>query len=109
MIIIRPLELSSNITCSTKEKQFQKLPPDLQELVLQAGKEMQKYEHDLFLENEKSIQQVLKDKGMELVEVDTEAFAKKCEKAIYESLSPEMKDIYQELKKDQEEHAKRNR
>ena len=91
------------------EKQFQKLPPDLQELVTQAGKEMQKYEHELFLENEKYVQQELMDKGMELIEVDTEAFAKKCQQAIYESLSPEMKEIYQELKKDQEAHAKSGR
>lgn len=91
------------------EKQFQKLPPDLQELVVQAGKEMQKYEHDLFLENEKSVQQELMDKGMELVEVDNAAFAKKCEKAIYESLSPEMQEIYHELKKEQEAHAQGNR
>ncbi len=91
------------------EKQFQKLPPDLQELVIQAGKEMQKYEHDLFLENEKSVQQELMDKGMELIEVDNAAFAKKCEKAIYDSLSPEMQKIYHELKKEQEAHAERNR
>lgn len=91
------------------EKQFQKLPPDLQELVLQAGKEMQKYEHDLFIENEKSVQQELMDKGMELIEVDNAAFAKKCEKAIYDSLSPEMQEIYHELKKEQEAHAERNR
>ena len=91
------------------EKQFQKLPPDLQELVLQAGKEMQKYEHDLFLENEKHVQQELMDKGMELIEVDNLAFAKKCEKAIYDSLSPEMQIIYHELKKEQEAYAERNR
>ena len=35
------------------EKQFQKLPPDLQELVIQAGKEMQKYEHNLFWRTKK--------------------------------------------------------
>ena len=91
------------------EKQFQKLPPDLQELVLQAGKEMQKYEHDLFLENEKHVQQELMDKGMELIEVDNLAFAKKCEKAIYDSLSPEMQKIYHELKREQEAYAERNR
>ena len=91
------------------EKQFQKLPPDLQELVLKAGKEMQKYEHDLFLENEKHVQQELIDKGMELIEVDNVAFAKKCEKAIYDSLSPEMQKIYHELKNEQKAHAESNR
>ena len=91
------------------EKQFQKLPPDLQEIFIQAGKDMQQYEHRLFLENEKNVVDELKAKGMEMIEVDKEAFAKKCEQAIYESLSPEMKKIYLELKRDQEEHAKRNR
>ena len=86
------------------EKQFQKLPPDLQKMVVQAGREMQKYEHDLFLENEKHVKQELMDKGMELIEVDTEAFAMKCEQAIYESLPPEMKKIYKELKNEQEQY-----
>ena len=80
------------------EKQFQRLPPDLQELFLQAGKEMQAYEHRLFLENEKNVQEELKAKGMEFIEVDKEAFRQKCEKAIYESLSPEMQKIYNQLK-----------
>lgn len=80
------------------EKQFQKLPPDLQQLVLQAGKEMQEYEHRLFLKNEKNVQDELKAKGMEFIEVDKEAFQKKCEKAIYESLSPDMQKIYDQLK-----------
>ncbi len=85
------------------EKQFQKLPPDLQEIFLQAGKEMQEYEHKLFLENEKSVQEELKAKGMIFIEVDKEAFAKKCEKAIYESLSPAMQKIYHQLKQEKED------
>jgi len=80
------------------EKQYQKLPPDLQQMVLQAGKEMQEYEHRLFLENEKNVQDELKAKGMEFIEVDKEAFQQKCEKAIYDSLSPEMQKIYDQLK-----------
>ncbi len=85
------------------EKQFQKLPPDLQELFLEAGKEMQAYEHRLFLENEKSVQGELKAKGMQFIPVDKEAFAKKCEQAIYDSLSPEMQQIFNQLKKAQNE------
>ena len=80
------------------EKQFQRLPPDLQDIFLQAGKDMQQYEHKLFLENEKNVQQELKAKGMQFIEVDKEAFQQKSEKAIYESLSPEMKKIYDQLK-----------
>ncbi|WP_222942342.1 TRAP transporter substrate-binding protein [Arenibacter arenosicollis] len=82
------------------EKQFQKLPADLQEIVLQAGKEMQAYEHHLYLENEKNVQEELKAQGMQFIEVDKEAFAKKSERAIYESLSPEMQKIYHQLKKE---------
>ncbi len=80
------------------EKQFQKLPPDLQEIFLQAGKDMEAYEHRLFLESEKKVQDELKAKGMEFIEVDKKAFQKKCEKAIYDSLSPEMQKIYNQLK-----------
>ncbi|NNE76929.1 MAG: TRAP transporter substrate-binding protein [Pricia sp.] len=80
------------------EKQFQKFPPDLQELFLKAGKDMQAYEHRLFLENEKNVQEELKAKGMEFIEVDKDAFQQKCEKAIYESLSPDMQKIYDQLK-----------
>lgn len=80
------------------EKQFQKLPPDLQEIFLQAGRDMQAYERRLFLENENKVQEELKAKGMEFIEVDKEAFQKKCEKAIYDSLSPEMQQIYNQLK-----------
>lgn len=87
------------------EKQFQKLPTDLQQLVLEAGKEMQAYEHRLFLENEKSVQDELKAKGMQFIEVDKKAFAKKCEQAIYDSLSPEMQKIFDQLKKAQNESS----
>ena len=59
---------------------------------------MQKFEHDLFLENEKKVQEQLKAKGMEFIEVDKDAFQQKCEKAIFESLSPEMQKIYHKLK-----------
>ncbi len=91
------------------EKQFQKLPDDLKALIIQAGKDMQKYEHDMFLKNEQIVVEALKAKGMEFIEVDTDAFAKKCESAIYQSLSPDMQKIYKELKSQQEAYAKRNR
>ncbi|MBU2947998.1 TRAP transporter substrate-binding protein [Zobellia uliginosa] len=84
------------------EKQFQRLPPDLQEFFLEAAKDMQAYEHRLFLENEKMVQDELREKGMEFIEVDKDAFQAKCEEAIYNSLSPEMKKIYDQLKKEKD-------
>ena len=84
------------------ESQFQKMPKDLQEVFLQAGQDMQAYERRLFLESEKKVQDELKAKGMEFIEVDKRAFQKKCEKAIFDSLSPEMQKIYNRLKADKD-------
>ncbi len=80
------------------EKQFQKLPDDLKKILLDASRDMQTYEHQLFIENEKSVQDELKAKGMEFIEVDKEAFIQKCEPGIYESLSPPMKEVYNQIK-----------
>ena len=55
---------------------------------------MQAYEHSIFLKNEQIIQQELKDRGMEFIEVDKTAFAEKCRQAIFESLSPDNQRQY---------------
>ena len=81
------------------EKQFQKLPEDLKSIFLQAAKEMQIYEHRLFLNNESKVQKQLQDDGLIFVEVDKNAFMKDGEKAVFESLSPEMQEIYKTIKK----------
>ena len=64
------------------------------------------YEHQLFINNEKSVQQELKDKGMTFIEVDKDAFSDGCSDALFNSLSPEMKKIYyqvQDMKKQRDE------
>ena len=81
------------------EKQFQKLPDDLKTIFLQSAKEMQIYEHQLFLNNESKVQKQLQDEGMVFVEVDKSSFMKKGEKAVYQSLSPDMQKIYDIIKK----------
>jgi tripartite ATP-independent transporter DctP family solute receptor len=81
------------------EKQFQRLPEDLKTIFLVAAEEMQAYEHRLFLENETKVQHELKNAGMTFVEVDKTAFMKNGEKAVYESLSSEMQEVYQSIKK----------
>ena len=80
------------------EKQFQKLPPDLKKIFLEAAEDMIRYEHRLFIENEKKVQEELKAKGMEFIEVDKEAFVQKSEKGIYHSLSPEMQEVYHQIR-----------
>jgi len=81
------------------EKQYQQFPDDLKKIFDQAAKDMQEYEHQLFVKNERSVQTALKNKGMTFVEVDKDAFGEKCRETIYNSLSPEMKEIYKEIQK----------
>jgi len=79
------------------EKQFQGLPDDLKEIFLEAAKDMQHFEHQLFLKNQRSVRQELESKGMKFIEVDKDAFSAKCSQAIYESLSPEMQKVYHQV------------
>lgn len=79
------------------EKQFQRLPEDLQQLFLEAAQDMQAYERRLFLDNQEQVKAALKARGMEFIEVDKEAFAASCREAIYNSLSPDMQVIYREF------------
>ncbi|MFT7034482.1 MAG: tripartite ATP-independent transporter DctP family solute receptor [Cyclobacteriaceae bacterium] len=84
------------------EKQYQAFPDDLKEIFNECSVEMQQYEHQLFLKNERSVQQELKNKGMKFIEVDKDAFGEKGLETIYNSLSVEMQEIYmqvQEMKK----------
>jgi tripartite ATP-independent transporter DctP family solute receptor len=79
------------------EKQYQAFPDDLKEIFNKAAADMQQYEHELFVKNETMVQDELKAKGMKFIEVDKDAFGDKCRKAIFDSLSPDMKLIYEEI------------
>ncbi|MCL4115882.1 UNVERIFIED_CONTAM: hypothetical protein GTU68_014918 [Idotea baltica] len=79
------------------EVQFQRIPKDLQEIFVQAAKEMIDYEHRMFMDNQSKVKQQLLDQGMEIIEVDKAAFSAKCETAIYNSLSPEVQKHYKDF------------
>ena len=79
------------------EKQFQKLPKEFKAIFLEAAKDMERYEKALFLKSERSVQSELQKRGMEFIEVDKNAFSEKCEAAIFNSLSPEMQQVYHEF------------
>lgn len=79
------------------EKQFQRLPDDLKNILQNAAIEMAEYEHMLYLSNEKEVKDKLIESGMELVEVDNGAFKEQCEKVIFNSLSPEMQIVYNDF------------
>jgi tripartite ATP-independent transporter DctP family solute receptor len=79
------------------DRQFQALPPDLQKVFLDAAKEMQYFEHRLFLENQKQLRTYLESKGMEFIDSDKLIFRQMGSQAVYESLSPDMKEMYDRI------------
>ncbi|MFK8057810.1 MAG: TRAP transporter substrate-binding protein [Saprospiraceae bacterium] len=80
------------------EKQFNRMPADLQEIFLDCAREMQIFERKLFQQNDALARAELEAKGMEFIEVDREAFKQKHGNAIYNTLSPEMQEVYRSLK-----------
>ena len=79
------------------ERQFRKMPEKYQQIFLETAKEMQAYEHRLFLKKEKLLWQELKDAGMKFTEVDHDAFRQIGSDAIYKSLDSTMKTYYKEI------------
>jgi len=79
------------------EKQFQKLPEDLQKVVLEAGQEMQQYHDRLFLEQQKIYEDKLKEAGMEFIEVDKAAFRQKALPAVKANLKPVQLELFEEI------------
>lgn len=78
-------------------KQFEKLPEELQQVIMESAKIMQEYEHSLFLEQEALDVQFLKDKGMEFIEVDKSAFEQMARKAVRESFTKEQIELYERI------------
>jgi TRAP-type transport system periplasmic protein len=79
------------------EKQFQKLPPDLQERVLQAGRMMQQYHEREFVKQEVFLRQQLESRGMIFIEPDLDAFRLKAEAAVMEALPEEYRPLYRKI------------
>lgn len=78
------------------EKKFKSLPPDIQQIITEAGNEMQEYEHKLFLQDEERLYKELQAKGMQVVEVDKAAFAAQV-KDVVPTKFPAYKDLYQRI------------
>ena len=79
------------------EKQFRKLPMDLQQVILNCAREMQEYEYQLHIQEEQRIKTQLMERGMEFVQVDRKAFSSAAKQALFESLSPEMQKVYDQI------------
>jgi tripartite ATP-independent transporter DctP family solute receptor len=78
-------------------KKLESMPPDLQQIILEAANVMQAYEHELYLEQEALDYQFLKEKGMEFIEVDKAAFEKLASEAVMASFTVEQKKMYQRI------------
>jgi len=79
------------------EKQFHKLPRDLQHIFMEAARDMQQYEHQLFVKNEARLRGFLESKGMEFIDVDLTGFRQIGAAAVYQSLPEEMKFMYNQI------------
>ena len=78
------------------EKRLQSLPTDLQKVVLDAAKEMQVYENEIFLKNEQSLEAYLKTK-MTFIDVDVAAFRAKSKDAILAKFDADQKALYTKI------------
>ena len=78
---------------------FQKLPPDLQKAVLDAGKTAEAYERELFLADVAANETFLKEHGMEFLTVDKAAFAALAGPAVEEFLKTKPADVLELYKK----------
>jgi len=79
------------------EEKFQSLTPELQEVVKEAAKEMQKYEHELFIAEENALVEELKGKGMEFITVDQKPFKEKAIEGVQKVLTEKQKALYEKI------------
>ncbi|MDC3412059.1 TRAP transporter substrate-binding protein [Aquibacillus sp. 3ASR75-11] len=79
-------------------EQFNSLSGDMQTAVKESAKEAQEFGMKLYEEETEKYVQLLKDEGMEFVEVDQEAFAEAMQPAVENSLNEEQLALYEKIK-----------
>ncbi|UUP19201.1 TRAP transporter substrate-binding protein [Nitratireductor thuwali] len=85
------------IYLTISEMTWNKLSDEDKEAVMEAASRAQEYERELFLEDEQRLANVLKEKGMTFVEVDTDAFASKAKDAVLANVNDEIRPIVERL------------
>jgi tripartite ATP-independent transporter DctP family solute receptor len=73
---------------------LESMPEELQQIVREAAREMQVYQAELFEQDQQRLEQALQERGMEFVEVDTEAFAEKARPAVEAALNDEQRELF---------------
>lgn len=79
------------------EKQFNSLPQEYQQIMLESGKEAQKYYQGLFEESNKRLRSELEAEGMTFIETDQKAFKNIAAPAVLDALTDEQRDLYMKM------------
>lgn len=80
------------------EKKLKSMPEELQDIVKQAANDMQKYENELFIEEEKMLRTKLEKAGMTFIDSDQSAFTAKAQGAIIKALTEDQRKLLERLK-----------
>jgi tripartite ATP-independent transporter DctP family solute receptor len=95
--LIKTAHLRAWVYIAMGKAQFEALPEDLQQVVLDGGKHAQEVEHELFLQNEETFEQQLQDEGMEFIDVDQAEFAEAMINGVLPILTESQKALYDEI------------
>lgn len=95
--VVRTEHLRAWVYIAMGLAQFNALPEDLQQVVLDAGQACQEYEHELFLENEAKLETELVEEGMTFLEVDQEEFVNAMTAGVLEVLTDDQYALYEKI------------
>ncbi|GIX10234.1 TRAP transporter substrate-binding protein [Elioraea sp.] len=93
----RTEHVRSWIYLAISERRFQSLSAADREAVTEAARRAQAHERALFLEDEKSLEDDLRKRGMTFIESDQQAFAAKARPAAISSIRPEAKALLEQI------------
>lgn len=79
------------------KRQLDKLPQDLQQILLESAEEMHDFEHKLAVEEEAKLIKRLQDKGMQFNDVDQEKFRELAIPAVKNSLKGEVLKLFEQI------------
>ena len=95
--LIKTAHLRAWVYIAMGKAQFDALPEDLQQVVLDGGKYAQDEEHKLFLENEVAFETLLQEEGMEFIDVDQKEFADAMIAGVLPTLTDSQRALYDEI------------
>lgn len=95
--VIKTEHLRAWVYFAISESRFSSFPEDIQKVIADSAAEAVAYEHELFLEQEASLEKDLTDKGMTFVEVDQTPFKEKAVSGVLSVLTDKQKAIYDKI------------